>query len=252
MTNKYAVPALDKGLDILEFLATQEAPLSQAEIALALERSSNEIYRVLIGLESRGYLYRNSESAKYVMSLKLYTLSRRISPLDRIRRHALPLMEDLAFNCGQSCYLSMLYQSQSMVIVNANNHGPITLAVAEGVLSAPSRSAAGQILLANSKPTVQAMILERDDHFNELKNEEKSALYLILDQTKKDQYAVAESSFLPGITEISTLIGKPDGQIVASLTIPMLPTQTKTAPSEQLKQAMIQTAKQISLEINNG
>lgn len=252
MTNKYAVPALDKGLDILEFLATQESPLSQAEIASALDRSSNEIYRVLIGLEARGYLNRDPDSGKYLMSLKLYTLSRQISPLDRIRRRALPLMEDLAFSCGQSCYLSMLYQSQSMVIVNANNHGPITLAVAEGVLSTPSQSAAGHILLANSKASVQTMILDRDEDFSALTKGKKSAFRAMLTQTKQRQFSTAESPFLPGITEISTLIGESEGEIIGALTVPVLPTKAKEESSEALKNAMMNTARQISLEITHG
>jgi DNA-binding IclR family transcriptional regulator len=38
------VPALEKGLDILECLATQRVPLTQAEIARMLERGPSELF----------------------------------------------------------------------------------------------------------------------------------------------------------------------------------------------------------------
>lgn len=250
MTNKYAVPALEKGLDILELLAEQETALSQAEIAAQLGRSGNEIYRVLVGLEARGYLHRESESGKYVMSLKLYTLARRISPLDRIRRRALPLMEDFAFTHGQSCYLSMLYQSQVMVIVNANNHGPISLTVAEGTLSSPSISATGKVLLAHSKPLVRDMILDRDEPYKKQTAKQQQSLISELNTIKDTKVCTAMSSLLPGLTEVATPIGKPGGQIIAALCVPFLPTLERTQPCEQLADALKLTAQRIEAHIN--
>ena len=58
--DKYRAPALDKGLDILELLAGTEDGLSQAEIAKSLDRSPNEIYRMLDRLVRRAYVRRTS------------------------------------------------------------------------------------------------------------------------------------------------------------------------------------------------
>lgn len=48
---KYHALALDKGLDILEFLSARIASQSQQEIAKGINRSANEIYRMLICLD---------------------------------------------------------------------------------------------------------------------------------------------------------------------------------------------------------
>ena len=53
---KYPVPALDKGLDILELLAERPDGLTQAEVARSLGRSVGEIFRMLNALLRRGYL----------------------------------------------------------------------------------------------------------------------------------------------------------------------------------------------------
>ena len=70
--SKYQAPALDKGLDILEYLASQSVPLSQTDIATGIDKSPNEIYRMLMSLEGRGYIIRDEISGKYRLSLKLF------------------------------------------------------------------------------------------------------------------------------------------------------------------------------------
>ena len=45
---QYHAPALDKGLDILEILSANVASQSPVEIASGINRSSNEIYRMLM------------------------------------------------------------------------------------------------------------------------------------------------------------------------------------------------------------
>src|SRR5882757_615937 len=71
---RYRAPALDKGLDILELLASTEESLSQAEIAKALDRTPNEIYRMLDRLVRRHYVARTSGD-RYELTLKLFALA---------------------------------------------------------------------------------------------------------------------------------------------------------------------------------
>ena len=52
----YTAPALEKGLDILELLSSSEEGLTQAEIASKLNKSVNEIYRMISTLKQREYV----------------------------------------------------------------------------------------------------------------------------------------------------------------------------------------------------
>ncbi len=73
---KYAAPALDKGLDILELLCDTDTPLSLSQIAKKLSRNLNEIFRMIVTLEQRGYL-KADDSDRYSLTLKLFELSHR-------------------------------------------------------------------------------------------------------------------------------------------------------------------------------
>ncbi|MCK5814971.1 MAG: helix-turn-helix domain-containing protein, partial [Flavobacteriaceae bacterium] len=102
----YQSPALDKGLDIIEYLSLQAIAQSQTEIASGIERKPNEIYRMLVCLNERGYIVKNEVSGKYKLSLKLYYLSHRHPLLNSLRRAALYPMQELSEFSRQSCHLA--------------------------------------------------------------------------------------------------------------------------------------------------
>ncbi|MDR9829250.1 IclR family transcriptional regulator [Vibrio sp. FNV 38] len=247
---KYAVPALDKGLDILEYMALQEMPKSQSEIAVALERGTNEIYRMLVNLEARGYLHRDEISGKYQTSLKIYNLSRRISPIYKMRQCALPHMEDLASSIGHACHLSMLYQSQTMVMIQAQSHSPISISIAEGSIFPTLSTASGKILLANSNQEVKSMILERDDSFTKMSNAAKEQLFTELDGIQSQGFHTEKSQFSEGIIDYSALIGEPEGLVVAALTVSTINgVMSSQLDTNELKNKIVETAHKIALQL---
>src|SRR2546422_6132602 len=68
---RYAAPALEKGLDILELLASISEALSHREIAGRLGRTVNEVFRMLVCLEERGYISRTGSDERYKLTLRL-------------------------------------------------------------------------------------------------------------------------------------------------------------------------------------
>lgn len=232
-TNKYAVPALDKGLDILEYLVSQDRALSQTDIATGIGRKPNEIFRVLVGLEARGYLLREEKTGHYRLSFKLYHLSRHLSPIDQVRQCALPYMEDLAVELGQSCYLAMLYQSQTMIIVHANSHSPISLTMNEGALFSTTSCTAGKVLLAASNTDVRKMILERDEEFTALSKRTQANLLQQLEEIKEARSLSAPNPLIASASDFATLIGNPEGKVIAALATTTLKTSKDHKNSEQ-------------------
>src|SRR5687767_11391657 len=71
---RYAVPALEKGLEILELLARSPNGLNLTTIASSLGRSTGEIYRILQFLEARDYIVRDRNSDSYSLSMRLFHL----------------------------------------------------------------------------------------------------------------------------------------------------------------------------------
>ena len=76
----YAAPALEKGFDIIELLAAAPDGLTSTEIAQRLKRSLSEIFRILVVMERRGWLLKNSESDRYSVSYHVLEHAFRATP----------------------------------------------------------------------------------------------------------------------------------------------------------------------------
>ncbi|MGA1835614.1 IclR family transcriptional regulator [Herbiconiux sp. 11R-BC] len=148
MPPDYAVPALDKALDILETLADRPHALSQLEIAQAVDRSPSQIFRVLTTLERRGYLHRDPQSGAYSLSLRLFDLSHRQEPLRSLTDAALGPMRELANATGQSCNLSVLESGGVRVVAQVESPGDFGYRVRVGALFPLETTATGAVLAA--------------------------------------------------------------------------------------------------------
>ena len=117
----YAVPALDKAIDILELLADQSGGLSQGSIASSVGRSSSQIFRVLQRLEKRGWILRDRESGLYLLSTRMFDLAHRQPPLRALISAALPPMRNLSESVLQSCNLSVLDAERVRVVAQVES-----------------------------------------------------------------------------------------------------------------------------------
>ncbi|NTE04426.1 IclR family transcriptional regulator [Agrobacterium tumefaciens] len=221
--SKYQAPALDKGLDILEYLSAQSIPLSQTEIAVGIEKTPNEIYRMLMSLESRGYILRDEVSGKYRLSLKLFYLSHRHSPIDELRKAAQFPLEELANSIRQSCHLSILYMNQVMVIIHAKSPGPIALSIEEGNLFPLPLTASGKVLLAYMPEDERMVTLKNNAIYKKYAKPQQEDFLISLKDIQQNGSYLKNSDSVSGVTDISVPVGLASNNgVIACLTISML------------------------------
>ncbi len=128
---RYSAPALEKGLDVLEMLAAQPHSLSLQEIARRLQRTPNELFRMLDVLVRRGYLSRLPDST-YALTLRLFELAQHHPPVERLLDVAMPYMEQLARQTGQSNHLSVHHDARLVVLARAEPPEPMSALVRQG------------------------------------------------------------------------------------------------------------------------
>jgi len=155
--SRYQAPALKKGLEILELLASASAPLTMSDISVALERSVSEIFRMLQVLEEHRYIVRSEEG--YRLTNRLFALSMGQPPVRDLVSTAVPLMQVLARRIGQSCHLAVVSGAEMVVIAGVDSPGLSGFAVRVGYRRPLHRSASGRILLAFQSPETRAAML---------------------------------------------------------------------------------------------
>ena len=128
---EYPVPALEKGLDVLEALAVSSGPLTLAELAERLHRTRNELFRMLSCLEARGYVQRDAAGANR-LTLKLFELAHRHPPIDMLLRIADRPMQEIALAIEQSVHISVISRGRLVVLAQADSPRKVRIAVEVG------------------------------------------------------------------------------------------------------------------------
>ncbi|UCH27069.1 MAG: IclR family transcriptional regulator [Trueperaceae bacterium] len=245
---KYRVPALEKGLDILEHLSDVSIPQSQAEIARALGRSTSEIFRMLDCLEQRGYLVRD-EAARYRLSLKLFELAHTHSPVDQLLRVARDPLRELAQRLRESVHIGVLRDHQLFILTQEESPEPVRFSVEVGRKFPAIETASGRLLLAHLPAYDLAEFLARDPHTLALGPEGRKALEGKLEQARRERYVIEKSGITEGVQDISVLLGNPKIELVAALVVPRLLLRDYDSDGIALLPALQESAAEITRKL---
>lgn len=214
----YPVPAAEKALDVLEFMADRQDGVTQTEISAGVGRSLHEIYRIIQLLERRGYLFRTAD--RYRLSLRLFELAHKHPPVNRLVDESLPVMRALAQNCDQSCHLAVLDGERILIILQVDSPLPMRYSVALGSQFPVLETSSGAVLLAylpeGEREQLTARLVSSGD--DSKKNVDKRLGGIV-----SKGFEMRPSLAVEGCTNISFPVYGHMGLCVAALTVPYLP-----------------------------
>lgn len=245
---RYPVPALDKGLDILELLAQEAGGLSLNEIAGVLGRTSSELFRMVVALARRGYIEQlNGE--RYTLTLKLFEMAHRHKPIKSLTAAAAPLMLEFVHRALQSCHLTVFHAGRVMVVAEVDSPERYAFGMKVGALVGLTDTASGYVLLAFQDDNVRrAMLASHQEVEGELDFDPAQLAKIIRDVTRKG-YAEVQSRQTRGVTNIAFAIRGQAGHSIAVLNVPYIERIDKkvTPPIEAVKEMLRESAGRLSL-----
>lgn len=216
--SRYAAPALEKGLDVLELLASEAHSLSLQEIAARLERSPSEIFRMLDVLVRRGYLARRPD-ATYVLTLWLFELAHRHPPMGRLLDVAMPHMQELARLTGQSNHICVHHEQRLVVLARAEPPEPMSASFRQGAHFPFHDDRVSARVISAFQPAERRML-----YLNELLANEKAgearrrALMRRLNEIRARGYDEGPSDTVAGVADICFPVFDRFG-VVAAITV---------------------------------
>src|SRR5262245_30384898 len=161
MRGDYSAPALEKGMDIIELLADAETGLTVSEISERLKRGMNELFRVIVVMERRGWLRKDPVSSRYTVSYHLLLLAHRGTPAQTLTEAAAPVMQELSTRIDQSCHLVIRSGHQGLVIFRQENQRRYAnLSVRMGGVLNLATSCSGLMLLAHMEDEAREALLK--------------------------------------------------------------------------------------------
>ncbi|MDJ1006585.1 MAG: IclR family transcriptional regulator [Paracoccaceae bacterium] len=216
---RYSAPALEKGLDIIELLSTEERGLSQSEIARRMGRSVGEIFRMLVVLTERGYVVQDGDTDRYGLTTKLFEVANNTPLINRLTAVAGPIMRRLTHSINQSAHLGIASDDAILIIGQVDPPGNMRMGVRLGARVNFWRASTGRVILAFSEEeTLKEFFVKiaLPDGMNEGRLREEFG------EIRARGHEITDSFTARGIVNIAAPVIDHTGNAVAGLTVPHL------------------------------
>ena len=217
----YAVPALDKALDVIELLSSTPGGATMNEIATRLGRSMGELFRIVIVMESRGLLQKSPETDRYTVAYKFLDLALRATPAQDLTRAAAPAMEVLVSQISQSSHLVVPNGGEGLVVYRQEDPGMRSFVVRVGASVNLARSCSGRVILAFSDDQQRERMVSLAERLMRTRLNH-AQLQSQLDVIRERGFEQCASPITHGVTDVSYPIFGFYGNLMAALTVPFL------------------------------
>lgn len=239
----YSAPAIDKALDVLELLADSAQGMSLTGIAEALGRTKQELFRVLVCLVERGYLVRD-EMQIYRLSTKMFEIGSQHASTQTLIARAMPHMERLSAQLGESCHLNLVVQNHMLVIARVEAAADVMLTVRVGATFELHRRNSGLVGLAYLPAH------RREDYWHQAGEsaEEIRDYEEHLAQIRLQGFREAESPIVHGVRDTAAPILGSGTSLLGVLCVSHVKRMDEPLDRSDILKAVCQTARNISGE----
>lgn len=239
----YRAPALEKGLVILELLANSAGSMSINAISEAIGHSRNEIFRMLLVLEERGYIARAEGDVGYRLTNRLFRLAMEQPAIKNVVELALPIMHRLADATDFACHLVVPSHEQIVVVARAEPPGDLGFVARIGFRHPLGQSISGHVLFAYQNEQIRGRWLEI---INEYDSEFDNAKFMSsVKQIAQKGYASKPSRLIKGVTDLAAPVIQGTSAVCA-LSMGFFPRPTSKVTLEQSIELMCSATAEIS------
>lgn len=246
-SNRYTVPALEKGLTIIEMLVDSQEPLGISEITNMCNLPKSSVFMIMATLEDHHYVEKNDEG-KYRLALKLYSLGMASLLKVDVREVARPFMEKLAQETGYTVHLATLAGGKAVYIDKVNGPGFVQFATSVGQSWHLHLSGVGKALAAHlSEEQIDKIIKEHGlptSTQNSLNSAESFKEFLNI--VRETGFAIEDEEGEIGIRCIAAPIFDHTKRVVAAISITSLRNELPSVRFQEVGQMVKEKALSIS------
>jgi len=246
-----SVPALERGLAILELVAHSKSGLTFSQIARHLEFPKSSIHCLLLTFEREGYLRRSETTGRYVCGSKLIRIANLAMDGIVLRERALPVLRELMESTDMTVHMAILERNEATLIAKLERGRVHRVATWIGKRIDVHCTSLGKCLIADLPDEELRRLIEERGLLRHNENTIASLhkLRQELAKTRSLGYAVDDEEEEIGIRCIGAPIAGPAGNVLAAISISGTTEQIQDSNSAALVNLVKQTAREISRQL---
>lgn len=250
----YRIAAVDKALDILEFLGQQRKRTALPELGVTLGIPKATLFRYMVTLEGRGYVRKYPDDDNYALGFKVLDLASNALGNQTLHEVALPHMKELQERFQETVNLGVLDGCEIVYIEILESRRVFKMSSRVGGRDMAHTTSLGKAMLA-FLPEEEAERIAQDSGLPKRTDSTIDSL----PQLKKELaiirqrgYALEEGENEEGARCVGAPILDRRGNVVAALSIAGPAFRSTAADVEQMGAALVAATRQISRVLGSG
>lgn len=214
-----AVKSLDRGLNILEYLAVVDPPPSFSQLLTDLGIPRSSLCNLLNNLQARDFIGRDPETDGYLLGSSFRRLARK-APQPPLRDRVLPFLQQLSRDLNETCGFYVRVEDAVEVIASAISTQALSCTMKIGARAPLYAVSAGKIVLAELEPAALNEYLGHVVLVPATPQTVRSKAHLRqeIQQVKTAGFAYSHQEFTPGITAIAIAVRR-GGTFVGAINV---------------------------------
>lgn len=246
------VKSLDRGLDILEYVAAASPPPSFSRLLadLAIPRSS--LFHLLNNLQARGFIARDPATDGYRLGPGLSRLAS-VAPRPTLGDRVQPFLQQLSRELNETCGFFVRVGHSVEVIASAISTQALSYTMKIGARAPLHAVSAGKIALAELEPSALNGYLARAALTPATPRtiRSKARLKKEIQEVRAARFAYSHEEFTPGITAVAMAVRR-GGSFLGALNIAVPTVRFTPARAAEFREALRVTAHAIAAALEKG
>lgn len=249
LDERYLVPALARGLALLECFGPDREELSLVELARGIGMTRSAAYRLVYTLAELGFLARDPERKTYRLGPRVLSLGFAYLASQELAEIARPHLEALRDRTDCSAHLAVLDGTEIVYIARYADKKALTSRISVGTRFPAHATSMGRAILAQlPADEVRRRFTGRTlARFTPATPTTLKTLLATLEEDRVRGCVLSRSNFEAGIASVAAPVFDADGNVVAAINI-STPESTVSAGALEttIKDQVVHAAKTIS------
>lgn len=250
---RYLVPGLARGLQLLACFSRSERELTGAELSrrLALPRAS--VFRLLHTLEQMGFVERVPDSPAYKLSLGVLRLGFEYLSSMELTEHGRTIIEELRNQSGFSAHLVVRDGRDVVFVQKAAGPNAVFHSIQVGARVPAHATVLGRQLLSDLDLAGLRQVYPQEplQAVTPRTPTTVKALKALIDADRSTGYGISQGGFETGITTIAAPVFNDQRRVVAAVSITVPRQQISPEETERLVPLVRQAAQQLTQRLSH-
>jgi DNA-binding IclR family transcriptional regulator len=247
---RYLVPALIRGLDILATLSGDQQSLTLSGVAATLGVTRSSAYRLLYTLSALGYVAYDNSTKSYRLGPQVLSLGFGYLASRDLVEVAMPHLIRLRDRTGWSAHLGELHGRDVVYLARVATRRSIASTVHVGTRLPARRTTMGRVLLSGLPETEIRHLYDDASLAADTPPANLAELLKQLAEDRREGFVVQNATYEPGVASVAAPVRDMTDRIVAAINISAVALFTNdTELNGALKAEVVATAQAISQDL---